>query len=104
MKPGMFLFALKFRTSHSNITIGNYYRVNLSQCLGKGKVTLDEEILCEIFFKSLTKSLFAKHWHYTIMYCLNMFMWIDVIHNLYCFINMLPWYILGILVALYVPS
>lgn len=47
-----FFFAIKFRTSPSNVTIGNYYRVKLLQCLGKKKpldvtldvkVTLDEE-------------------------------------------------------------
>lgn len=100
----MFLFALKFRTSHLNVTIGNDYRVNLSQCLGKGKITLDEEILCEFFSKSLKKSFFAKHRHYTIMHWLNMFIWIDVIHNVYCFINVLPSFMLGTLVTLHVPS
>lgn len=50
-KPGIVLFAIRFRTSPSNVTIGNDYRVNLLQCLGKGRVTLDEEILCEIFSK-----------------------------------------------------
>lgn len=56
----MFLFALKFRTSHLNVTIGNDYRINLSQCLGKGKVTVDEEILCEFFFKKPKKKFLCK--------------------------------------------
>lgn len=103
-KPGIFLFAIKFRTSPSNVTIGNDYRVKLSQCLGKGKVTPDEEILRGVFSKSLTKSFFAKHRHYTVMYYLYTFIWIDVIHYVYCFINMLPCYMLGILITLYVPS
>lgn len=72
-KPGICLFAVKFRTSPLNVTIGNDYRVKLSQCLGKGKVTPDEEILRGFFSKSPTKSFFANHRHYTIMYYLIMF-------------------------------
>lgn len=45
----IFLFAMKLRTSPSNVTIGNDYRVKLLQCLGKGKVNLDEGIF---FFKA----------------------------------------------------
>lgn len=59
-KPGICLFAVKFRTSPSNVTIGNDYRVKLSQCLGKGKVTPDEEILRGFFFKKPNEKFLCK--------------------------------------------